>query len=257
MPTAIIPPHITLPHHPHHRLHLRLPPRRTPLPRPPAPPFPRLVPPRPPRQLRPARHHPLPRQALAPRLRQRLPPLPLRLARPRRGGLRRLVRRHLRLLLVAPPPPPARLVDRLPPDPPLPRAHRDPDLLLQAPPRDPHQRRALRLHPLPRPRRLPPRRLLVQLLRRDRRVLLPRQPPLPALAPPLHPDAGAPLHPSSARRPRLQLQRPPALGPPLRHLPRGAPTSPRAAASTATPSRSSVACCSSRTSTPIRPPEVP
>ena len=64
------------------------------------------------------------------------------------------------------------------------------------------------------------RRAVVQFLRGDRRVLLSRQLQVAALAEVHHPDAGAALGASRARRAPLQLRRPADLGPPVRHLSR-------------------------------------
>jgi Fatty acid hydroxylase superfamily len=72
--------------------------------------------------------------------------------------------------------------------------------------------------PLPAPRRLARGGAVVQLLRRDRRVLLPLELQVAAVAQVLHPDAGAALDPPPAQRPQVQFRGSPDLGSALRHL---------------------------------------
>ena len=90
-------------------------------------------------------------------------------------------------------------------------------------------------------------RALVQFLRGDRRVLLSRQLQVAALAEIFHPDTGAALGASRARRAPLQLRRPADLGPAVRHLSRRRRRSRRNAASRATTSASSCRCWRSAT----------
>src|SRR5690348_2626786 len=90
-----------------------------------------------------------------------------------------------------------RLVARIPPDPPFAIAHRAVDVVLQAPGRDLRGCSLERAGSLSVVGLVAAGRVLVHLLRRDRRVLWSRERADARLAALLHPDAGASLRASS------------------------------------------------------------
>lgn len=142
----------------------------------------------------------------------------LKLEQSIRRGFGRLVRRNVRVLLVASPTSQGRVLAGISPDPPLGISNRNPHAVLETSTRDTdefgHHGDSL----VSDSRMLSTGNILVQLLRRDRRILLPRESQEPTVAPVFHSNARASLGPPPVRGSFVKLRRHSDLGSSIRNL---------------------------------------